>query len=202
MLFILYRYSRIETQPKLRTGTDWNTHKNTEIQILLRSGDFSVDISIVRVYSTIRVPVIFDLIFNVRFLKLFLNRFTVTLRIKIIVIFSPLACRIFCSYFLVFGTGIDIFEYVSPIVFRERIRYDLRSIGFKALPPTFSPLRRFTSEPEIIEINFNRRLSVLELASKGEANHGVLTIYLRPKFSGSTTDSLLSNMVADPCYQY
>ena len=71
MLFILYRYSRIETQPKLRTGTDWNTHKNTEIQILLRSGDFSVDISIVRVYSTIRVPVIFDLIFNVRFLKLF-----------------------------------------------------------------------------------------------------------------------------------
>ena len=176
--------------------------QNTEIQILLRSGDFSVDTSIVRVYSTIRVPVIFDLIFEVRFFELFLNRFTVTLRIKIIVIFTPLACRIFCSYFSVFGIGFHIFEYVSPIVFRERIRYDLRSIGFKALPPTFSPLRRFTSEPEIIEINFNRRLSVLELASKGEANHGVLTIYLRPKFSGSTTDSPLSNMVADPCYQY
>ena len=148
------------------------------------------------------VPVIFDLIFRSPILNHFCDQFTVTRGIKIIVIFTPLACHIFCAYFLVFGIGIQIYEYVSPIVFRERIRYDLRSIGFKALLPTFSPLKRFTLEPEIIGINFNRRLGVLELASKGEANHGVFTIYSRPNFSGFTSDSLLSNMVAGPCYQY
>ena len=154
------------------------------------------------VFAIKNVPVIFDLIFRSPILNHFCDHFTVTRGIKISGIFIHIACRIFRTYFLVSGIGIHIFEYVSPIVFRERIRYDLRSIGFKALPPTFSPLRRFTSEPEIIEINFNRRLSVLELASKGEANHGVLTIYLRPKFSRSTPDSQLSDMVADPCYHY
>ena len=148
------------------------------------------------------VPVIFDLIFRSPILNHFCDQFTVTRGIKITVIFTPLACHIFCAYFLVFGIGIQIYEYVSPIVFRERIRYDLRSIGFKALLPIFSPLKRFTLKPEITVVNFHLRLGVLELVSKGETNHGVLTIYLRPKFSGSTTDSQLSNMVADPCYQY